>query len=53
MRDSHFQQDGVFSYNDDYRLRQSMKSEQDFELEDVNGNADMSDINTQVATKVQ
>jgi hypothetical protein len=43
MRDSQFEEEGVFSYNDDYRMRQSMKSEEDFELEDISGNADMSD----------
>lgn len=43
MRDSQFEEEGVFSYNDDYRMRQSMKSEEDFELEDISGNADMTD----------
>jgi hypothetical protein len=43
MRDSQFSEEGVFSYNDDYRMRQSMKSEEDCELEDVSGNSDMTD----------
>lgn len=45
MRDSQFDEEGVFSYNDDERMRQSMKSEEDFELEDISGNSDMTDRN--------
>ncbi len=45
MRESQFEEEGVFSYNDDERMRQSMKSEEDFELEDVSGNSDMTDRN--------
>jgi len=33
----------VFSYDDDYRMRQSMKSDEECELEDISGNADMTD----------
>ncbi len=45
MRDSQFDEEGVFSYNDDERMRQSMKSEEDCELEDISGNSDMTDRN--------
>jgi hypothetical protein len=45
MRDSQFEEEGVFSYNDDERMRQSMKSEEDCELEDISGNSDMTDRN--------
>lgn len=49
MRDSQCSEDGgLFSYSEDYRMRQSGRSEEECELEDIGGNADMSDRNVPV-----